>query len=169
MAASSWPIADASLIDERAEKQFEDLRELVNAIRNVRSEHQVPPKRRITLHCSPAAAKRIAEAAPGLVEHLAGVEKIDANKPPAAHVAFRAGGEEMHLSNLADAIDAATEKDRLTKDLAQLQKSETALAARLANPGYAERAPAKLVEESKAQLAKIRSEIEAINTKLKGL
>ncbi|HMN39932.1 MAG TPA: valine--tRNA ligase [Phycisphaerales bacterium] len=171
LCSSSWPAIDASLIDEQAEAEFESLRELINAIRNVRAEHQVLPKRRITLHCSEAAAKRISAAAPGLVENLAGLEAIGTTKPASGvpAVAFRAGGEDMHLTNLADAIDAGAEKDRLTKQLETQRKSEAALAGRLNNPGYADKAPAKLVEESRAQLAKIRAEIAAIEAKLKAM
>ena len=73
----------------------------------------------------------------------------------------------MHLSNLADAIDAGAEKERLTKQLADLRKSEIALNGRLSNPGYVDKAPPKLVEESKHQLEKIRAEIAAIEGKLK--
>lgn len=80
----------------------------------------------------------------------------------------------MHLTNLADAAmagseDSAAEKDRLTKHLEALRKSEVTLSGRLNNPGYLERAPAKLVEESKAQLAKIHAEIAAIEAQLKAL
>jgi valyl-tRNA synthetase len=73
----------------------------------------------------------------------------------------------MHLSNLSDAIDAGAETDRLTKQLETLRKSESALNIRLSNPGYADKAPPKLVEESKTQLTKIRAEIAAIEAKLK--
>ena len=79
-----------------------------------------------------------------------------------AAIAFRCGGEELHVANLADAVDAATEKDRVEKQLGALRKSELALIARLANPGYADKAPAKLVEESRSQLAKIQAEIEVL-------
>ncbi len=178
LCTSSWPKLADSLIDESAEKQFEELRELITTIRNIRAERQVLPKRRITLHCSEAAAKRIAAAAPGLVENLSGLESITTTKPTSGipAVAFRAAGEEMHLTNLADAaaegsggLDAGAEKDRLTKQRDTLIKSETALNGRLSNPGYVDKAPPKLVEESKAQLEKIRAEIAAIEAKLKSM
>ncbi|MBY0261804.1 MAG: class I tRNA ligase family protein, partial [Phycisphaerales bacterium] len=76
LCTAGWPRIDAGVIDAEAEKTFEALRELISAIRNARSEHQVPPKRRITLHASPAALKLMA-LSPGLVETLAGVEKVD--------------------------------------------------------------------------------------------
>jgi valyl-tRNA synthetase len=172
LVTSAWPKSADFPIDEQAEKQFEELRDLINTIRNIRSEHQVLPKRRITLHGPDDALKRIAAIAPGLIENLAGLESITAAKPNGPAVAFRAASEELHLSNLADAgsaLDAGAEKDRLTKLLADLKKSEGALAGRLNNPGYAQKAPPKLVEESKAQLAKIQAEIAAAEAKLKSL
>ena len=170
LCTAAWPRIDDRWIDTDAEGTFESLRELISAVRNARSEHQVLPKRRITLHAS-ALALGLTALAPGLVETLAGVELIDP-RPPAAGVpavAIRAMGQEMQLSNLADAIDAGAEKERLSKQLEQLTKSEAALAGRLNNPGYAERAPAKLVEESKAQLVKIQTELAAVRERLKAL
>ncbi|MBY0310880.1 MAG: valine--tRNA ligase [Phycisphaerales bacterium] len=170
LCTAAWPKLDASLIDEAAEREFERVRELVNTVRNVRSEHQVPPKRRVTLHVSPAIAASLSTSR-GLIETLAGIEAIVATPPThgSPAVAFRAIGEELHLSNLADAIDAGAEKDRLTKQLEQLRKNAGAISGRLNNPGYVDKAPPKLVEESKAQLAKINDEIAAIEGKLGAL
>jgi valyl-tRNA synthetase len=138
----------------------------------VRSEHQVPPKRRITLHAT-SAVSSLLKSVPGLVETLAGLERVEIAGASAGATPFRALGEELFLSNLADAAAAGAasgaEKERLTKELADLKKSETTISGRLNNPGYVQRAPAKLVEESKAQLAKIQGEIAAIESKLKGM
>jgi valyl-tRNA synthetase len=170
LCTAGWPRIDEKWIDGAAEREFEEVRELVTAIRNVRSEHQVAPKRKITLHAT-AAAQRLMGRAPGLVETLCGIDRVESGKAAAGGVAFRAGGEELFLSNLADAgsVDAGAEKDRLSKQLETLKKTEATIAGRLGNPGYVERAPAKLVEESKAQLAKTREEIAAIEAKLKGM
>lgn len=172
LCTAGWPEISASLIDPAAEAQFESLRELINTIRNLRSEKQVAPKRKVTLH-APAEIVSAMGAAPMLVETLAGLEGAVTTAPQSgsAAVAFRSNGVEMHLSNLADAttVDTGAEKERLTKQVETLRKSETALAGRLNNPGYADKAPAKLVEESRNQLAKIREDIAAIEAKLKGL
>jgi valyl-tRNA synthetase len=171
---STWPQSEFYPIDEASEKAFEELRELITAIRNVRAEHQVLPKRRITLHCSQAFAGRLDTSSQELVVNLAGLETFDVmpvvvTGQLAPGVSFRACGEEMYITNLADAIDATLEGDRLSKQLETLRKSEGALNGRLSNPGYVDKAPAKLVEESKAQLEKIRAEIAAIEGKLKSL
>jgi valyl-tRNA synthetase len=170
LCTAGWPEIAPHLADTAVEAQFESLRELINLIRNLRSEHQVLPKRKITLHAPSSVIERL-NLAPGLVETMAGLERVMADAPAgdARAVALRFDGQELFASNLADMVDAGAERDRLSKQLEQLRKSEIALAGRLGNPGYADKAPAKLVEESKAQLAKMRDEISAISDKLKQL
>ena len=73
LATSSWPVAHASLIDTKAEADFARAQTLVEAIRNVRGERQVNPKKRIKLLASVKAA-HVVELAGGVVETLSGVD-----------------------------------------------------------------------------------------------
>ena len=173
LATAAWPVLADSLRDPLAEQQFESLREIITAIRNVRSEHNIPPKRKLTLHATPALLSTLA-LSPGLVETLAGLDTVTSTPPAAgAHaLSLRIRAEEVHLSNLADAgatLDTGAEKDRLTKHLETLRKSAAAIDARLSNPGYVAKAPPKLVDESKSQLAKLHDEIAAAEARLKAL
>ncbi len=54
----------------------------------------------------------------------------------------------------------------MTKELAEKTKSADTMSKRLENPGYIAKAPAKLVEESKRQLATLQAEIAAIRERL---
>ncbi len=160
-----WPKADASLRDSHAEATFERLRQLVTACREVRSQHQVAPKRRVTLHVDAALAKEIA-AAGGLVETLAGLAEVAAAKPAGAAVTFSFDSKECFLSDLADQVDAGAERERLAKQVADLDKSIAALEGRLGNPGYADRAPKHLVDQTRDQLAKAIADREAARAAL---
>lgn len=160
-----WPKADASLRDERAESSFERLRQLVTACREVRSQHQVAPKRRVTLHVDAALAEEIG-AAGGLVETLAGLAEVSTAKPAGAAVTFSFDSKECFLSDLADQVDAGAERERLTKQIADLDKSIVALEGRLANPGYADRAPKHLVDQTRDQLAKAKTDRDAARAAL---
>jgi valyl-tRNA synthetase len=170
LCTAGWPEIEETWIDAAAEREFEEIRELITAIRNARSQRQVSPKRRVTLHAT-AAAQALVARVPGLVETLGGLEKVESLQSPGdrARVALRVGGEELFLSNLADevAVDAGAERERIAKELDGLRKSAQTISGRLENPGYVQRAPAKLVEESKAQLAKLHGEIAALEAKLK--
>jgi valyl-tRNA synthetase len=170
LCTAGWPKLAESLHDESAEREFERLRSLITAIREVRAQHNVHDKRKITLH-APQAVLAIINAphAAGLVQTLAGLEAVTASSPTAANVTLRFEGHELSLSNLADAVDSATEKARLEKLIADLTKSITTMKGRLDNAGYIAKAPPKLVEESKAQLAKAEADLDAARAQLAGL
>ncbi len=160
-----WPRTDASLRDAEAEATFERLCQLVTACREVRSQHQVAPKRRVKLHVDAALAKEIA-AAGGLVETLAGLAEVSAMKPAGTAVTFSFDSKECFLGDLADQVDAGAEQERLTKQIAELDKSIVALEGRLANPGYADRAPKHLVDQTRDQLAKAKADRDAARAAL---
>ncbi len=158
---SGWPEPDGTLRDEVAENAFDRVRALVTAIREVRASKQVPPKRSITLHASPDLAQDIARWSP-LVETLAGVSKVTTDAAPSNSATIAFEGAEHRLSDLTDAVDTGAEKDRLMTELAAIEKSVNALEGRLANPGYAERAPAHLVQQTRDELAAKQRDAAAI-------
>jgi len=67
---------------------------------------------------------------------------------------------------VAGLIDTGAERERLSKRLQELTRSLRSLQGRLSNPGYVEKAPAHLVEESRAKVAETEGEIATIQRKL---
>jgi valyl-tRNA synthetase len=63
---------------------------------------------------------------------------------------------------LAEHIDLAAEKARLGKALAAAEKDRDGLAARLANPAFAERAKPEAVEKARADHAERSAEAERL-------
>jgi valyl-tRNA synthetase len=172
---ASWPVVGEGLRDERSEGAFERLRGLVTACREVRSQHQVAPKRRVTLHVDADLAAEISSGG-GIVETLAGLASVVVGKSDAGRggsggggVAFMFDSKECFLSDLADQVDAGAERERLSKLIADLDKSIGALEGRLANPGYADRAPKHLVDQTRDQLAKAKGERDAAAASLQRL
>ncbi len=166
-----WPAAAESLRDAAAERDFERLRGLITAVREARALQNVPPKRRVTLHlASPDLAAAVA-AAGSLVETMAGLERATTDPPPpgalSSVVTFEAA--EQRLSNLTDAADTGSERARLSKKVEDLEKSIAALETRLSNPGYAQRAPANLVQQTRDQLNAQIAERNAARAALEGL
>lgn len=166
LATAGWPVVAESLKDAKAEADFERVRSLVTSIRDVRSQHQVLPRRKVTLHI-PAGFTLDADAS-ALACTFANLETIskEAPKPEVAAtgvVAFSFDGHPFHLSNLREAAAPGAsndaEKARLTKLVADLTKSVATLEGRLNNPGYADKAPPHMVQQSKDQLAKAKAEL----------
>ncbi|TVQ59408.1 MAG: hypothetical protein EA379_11200 [Phycisphaerales bacterium] len=169
-----WPQADESLRDEHAEREFDRLRDLIGVVREARSLQNVPPKRRITLHLDGAGAPdllALAQRERILVETLAGLETIEGTLPGAgvAATALAFEGREHALSNLTDALDTGAERERLEKKMADLDKSIGALESRLNNPGYANRAPPNLVQQTRDQLESAVKERDATRGALERL
>jgi valyl-tRNA synthetase len=161
LALAGWPIVDASLIDEAAASRFETVRALVTTIREVRAQHGAAPKRKINLHGDAVLATLVADAG-GAVETLAGLASFTTDEPDGPSVAFSFEGVEYRLSNLADALDDDAERERLARQRTELTRSIEAFEKRLANPGYADKAPAHLVEATRGELAKAQSELAAV-------
>ncbi|MGH7243055.1 MAG: REP-associated tyrosine transposase [Phycisphaerales bacterium] len=168
LCTAGWPEVDASLRNEQTEAAFERTRSLITAIREVRSQHAVPPKRRIGLH---APANLLDADSEALVQTLAGVESITPSAPTGAvPMAFESG--QLHLSNLKDAAaagDTAAERERLQKVVSDNEKSISTLEGRLNNPGYAQKAPPAMVKQTQDQLAKAKADRDAANAALAAL
>jgi valyl-tRNA synthetase len=165
LATAGWPRVDSSLRDKAAEADFERVRGLVTAIREVRAQHNVPPKRRITLH----AGKALSPEAESLVKTLATMERVTTDRAAGPAVPFNFDTEQYVLSDLKEAVDVGAEAGRLEKVIGDKRKSIQTLQGRLNNPGYAEKAPPAMVQQTRDQLAKDQTEFEAATAALRAL
>ncbi len=162
---SGWPEPIDELRDEVAEEAFDRMRSLVTTIREVRAHNKVLPKRKIVLHASGSVADDVARWSP-LIETNAGVKEISTAAPIGNAAAFTFEAAEHHVSDLADAVDASVERDRLEKELAGLDKSIKGIEGRLSNPGYTDKAPAHLVQQTRDQLAELVKDRDATKAAL---
>ncbi|MCE9618858.1 MAG: valine--tRNA ligase [Planctomycetes bacterium] len=170
LATAGWPVAQGSLSDPKAEAAFARAQSLVEAIRNVRGERQVPPKKRIKLLAGAKAMEVIALAG-GVVETLAGVDGVvpagPSRSPVAAAMTFE--GEECWLDGLVDQLDAGAERTRLTKLLSEKRRSVDGYRGKLSNAGYVAKAPPEVVEDTRNMLVAAEAELAAVERSLKDL
>ena len=169
LATAGWPKVSASLRNENAEREFEELRGFITAIREVRAQHNVAPKRKVTLHFPPQLLRGGSflgdlmdptNPVHTLVPTLAGVATMVNSPPKGPSVSFPFSAHEFKVSDLADeaTMDTGAEKARLEKLVADLDKSIATFEGRLANPGYAQKAPPHMVQQTKDQLEKAKAE-----------
>jgi len=170
LCSAAWPEASDDLRDEESEQTFEHLRDLIVTIRDVRARQKTPPKARPTLHVDDALAQEIS-AAGGIVETLAGLNEVTAAPADVGAAPFTFDAKERHLSGLAGDVkaDSRAERAHLEATLAELEKSIATLEKRLSNPGYTDKAPAHLVQQTRDQLTKLQSERDAAKTSLERL
>ena len=166
---AGWPQATDAAFDTEAETAFERVQALVAAIRNLRGERQVSPKRRIDLHV-PASLMDLIAQADGVVETLAGLGSIgpDTDAPTGALPLPFEGGRVL-VSNLVDEVDLDQERDRLQKTIEAKRKQVAGFQGRLANPGYVNNAKPELVEETRRMLAAAEADLAAAEEGLAAL
>ncbi len=154
-----WPRESQTLIDSEAEAQMSILMEMIRTIRNIRSEYNVEPAKRIAAYI---AAGDYYEMLVKYREVLVTLARLDgdelhlvptlAEKPGQAVARVIGGGIEVYLP-LADMIDVEVELKRWQKEVAQLGKRIAASKAKLSNPGFIQKAPPEVVEREREKLA----------------
>jgi len=166
---AGWPKVSASHRDETAEALFDQLRSLVEAIREVRNAQGLSHKVALTLHATPDLAARLKEG-DGLVETIANLTAVTTDPAEGAALTLPFEGAELKLTgHAASAEDAEAQRERLKKQIEDLQKSIKALEGRLNNPGYVNKAPEHLVNETRAQLQAQQDELAAAEAALEAL
>jgi valyl-tRNA synthetase len=153
-----WPQAGAQ--DAEAELRVSELMDLVRAIRNARSEHDVEPGRRIAaqVHAVEAAPAEFLAAQAGVVQFLARIDGerfaagTDVAAPAEKALTLVVGPFECYLP-LAALVDLAQERARLTKELEDLGREMERGEKLLANPGFVQKAPEAVVQKERDKLA----------------
>ncbi|MAC18815.1 MAG: valine--tRNA ligase [Phycisphaerae bacterium] len=166
---AAWPELDDATADEHADVEFARVQALVAAIRNLRGERRVPPKRRIVLH-APSSVLELVAAAGGAIETLAGLEAATPEaEAPAGALPLAFEGGQVLLSNLVDAVDVDAERARLTKAIEGKRKQVAGFKGKLGNAGYVDKAPPHLVEETRRMLAVAEADLAAAMAGLEAL
>ncbi|MDX2131409.1 MAG: valine--tRNA ligase [Planctomycetota bacterium] len=168
LATAGWPQADPSLVDADAESRFARVQQLVTAIREVRAQHNVVFKRAITLHIPDDLRATLGEGE-RLVATLCNLGTITGAPPAGPGVPITLDTRELRLSDLADEVDTDAERTRLSRAVADLTKSKATLEGRLSNPGYTDKAPPAMVQQTRDQLTKISKELDAARAALEAL
>jgi len=157
---AAYPEGQSELIDENAEWEMQAVIDLITRVRNIRSEMNIKPGERVTLLIgSPDEKLRaVFTANTAQISRLARAAEVSINEkleaPRASARAVLIGGAEVAVP-LAGLIDFDQERQRLTKEKEKLSAESVKLAAQLANPQFAERAPTEKVEEVHARIADI--------------
>lgn len=167
---AGWPSFVRTLEDPEAEASFDRVREIVDAIRQARASRKIKDRTPGTLHAPPHLAEALQAAGP-VAPALAALAGISTDPPanPATTIRFQFGTDELHLSGVVEAVDPDKERAELSATIERLDKEIGILDKRLSNPGYADKAPPKMVQESRDQLAQKQAERRAAADRLNQL
>ena len=163
---ASWPRADARGIDPAASAEIAWLIELVGEVRAARTELNVPPGARLPLHVRDAGADTLARLDRQRAV-LARMARVDVAEGTASGGAAQVVvGEATFVLPLEGVIDLAAERARLSKAIAAAAKDRDALAGRLGNASFVERAKPEAVDKARADHADKAAEAERLGAAL---
>ena len=168
---AKWPEQEESLISAEIDKQMELTIEVIRAIRNLRSEMNVPlGKKAEVIICvnNPEYTVYLKDGA-NYILSLASAESLSveetlAAKPTQAATAV-VHGIEIYLP-LKGLIDLDKEIARLEKELTKMEGEIKRIEGKLANEGFVAKAPAEVIEKEKEKLVKYQASKEALLVRL---
>jgi valyl-tRNA synthetase len=149
-----WPDLPQSLIDPAADAEIGLIVEAISEGRSVRQELNVPPSARPPLLVVEASSEQrgVLEGAAALVAQLLRVSEVRFDgAAPAGAIPYVVSGATLALP-VAEFIDLAAERARLTKETAALDGEAQKLRKKLDNPDFVARAPEEVVEENRERL-----------------
>ncbi len=169
---SIWPKGFEAEIDDTAEAQMELIIEMIRTIRNIRAEYNVQPGKRIAAtFVGGEHTILIAQQIDVLVslarldgDNVSIVETLT-DKPEKSVGQVISGGIEIYVP-LADMIDFAAERERLTKELGQLEKWIAGSRGKLNNAGFVEKAPEAVVQKERDRLADLELQLSKVKEQL---
>jgi valyl-tRNA synthetase len=164
-----YPAADASMLDVDVEEDMGRLMEVIRAVRNMRSELNVPPGKKVEVRL-----KGQVEELAFLREHeeilrrLARAEKVVYKDPeyiPVQDATAVVNDIEVCLP-LAGLIDFDKEAIRLRKEIDKAESERTLVGSKLANEKFTSSAPQDIVEAHRARKADLEEKLSKLSRNL---
>ncbi len=157
---SAFPSGDEKARDRQVEKDMEELMETITAIRTMRNELNVPPKKEAhaALVSADAEVRNVVQNNASLIESLSRTiisesvaeESQATTATEQCAVTIIPGGKV--LVPLAELIDIDQEKTRLEAAISRKKQELSRAEGKLANENFVAKAPKELVNQEKAKL-----------------
>ncbi len=168
---AQWPRAESHLINEEAEGEMVLVQGVISAVRNIRSEMNVPPGRMAAMKFKTedeTLAGRISQQA-DYIKQLARVselELVDRNEKIVAAAVAVLENIEIFVP-LAGLIDLDAERSRLSREIERLETQVHGLEKKLLNEQYLSKAPQQVVLQDKEKLKNFSEKLEKFRSNLK--
>lgn len=167
---SKWVEYDESLSFTADEAEMERIMKAIRAIRNRRSEMNIPPSRKATVYVETAFADTFAMGSE-FIKRLASANEVvvgDGFEELGNTVTIITDDAKIYIP-MGDLVDFEAEKKRLEKELAQAQDKLDFINKKLSNPGFVNKAPEKVVAQNKEDAAKLEEKIANIKNSIETL
>ncbi len=161
---AEWPSADPGYANPGAEAEIAELRDIVTALRRFRSDQRVKPSATlpaVVLSATVPFASQVAALA-----RLSGLQRVEELPPAFSPVV--AGSCTLGV-DLSGVIDVAAERGRLEKDRKAAESERAVALGKLGNAQFVAKAPAPVIDKTRARLAAAEADVERIDAQLAAL
>ncbi|MFZ7102301.1 MAG: valine--tRNA ligase [Peptococcaceae bacterium] len=169
---ADWPQEDNQFIDSKVEEEMSLAMDIIRAVRNLRSEMNVPPGREADaiIVANKQEYFDVIINAQNYLKSLAALGKLDVElttgtKPEQAVTAV-VQGVEIFLP-LKGLIDIEKEIVRLEKELLKVDQEIARLVKKLSNQGFLAKAPEDVIAKEREKLSNYQANKEALLTRVK--
>ena len=167
-----WPTFDDNLIAPDATKEISWVIAFINEIRSTRSAASINVKTKVQLLMKKFDKKLISyvEANEELIIRLGNLESLKSTMDdfPKGTIQSVVEGNLFGLVITED-IDFDSEKDRISKDLIKIRKEMAKFESKLSNEKFLEKAPEKVIQETRNRLDEAKKKADKLNQVLEGL
>ena len=168
---SDWPGA-GTYRDEGVESTIGRFQDLVGSLRRLKSDHAVPPGRRVAVSLAAGAYKQEVELMHDAIKALAKVGDIqmveELSTSPAGARTITGAGIEVEM-DLEDVIDPEVERGRIARKIEEVDEDIDRAQRKLSNEEFVAKAPEAVVskerqklEDAAAARAKLESQLAAL-------
>ena len=171
IALDQFPEAHDHWKNARALEEVDGIQEVVAALRNIRAELKLDPKKRVVadFSTSDARAGETIRANRGAIERFAVLSElriVPRQQFDAKSGAVRSTARFDVRIAYSDTVDVGAEKIRLKKEIEGLQKAITSKERQLGDETFRSRAPEKIINGLEATLAEQRIELRKLQDRL---
>jgi valyl-tRNA synthetase len=158
-----WPAGIGQMRDPAVEAQIRLVQEIVRAIRDLRSKHNLAPSEKLTASLNaPKAIGAALSANSGLICQLAGLRELqiaeNLPKPNNAATAI-VEGTQVYVHNV---IDPEAERARLEKHKQEIEQAKKAVEGKLANANFVAKAKPEVVAQAREKLRQLQEQLQAV-------
>ncbi len=169
---AEWPAANPALLDAEAEGQFAILMDLVRGIRNARAEYKVEPAQRISALIDAGSQRALIGAHTDLFARLCNVGSVtllDSGAGAPGQAATVVAANVTVYLPLADLVDLEAERERLRRELENLDQQIARTTALLSNESFASKAKPEVVQRERDKLETLAASRRAVEERLGAL
>ncbi len=169
---STWPTYREEVENKEAEENMNYIIEAIKALRNVRTEMNVPPSRKAKVTIFAVEGREAFEEGRVYFEKLASASEVaiteSKDEIPDNSVSALTKGAEMYMP-LLDLVDIEKELERLNKEKEKLQKEIERVEKKLSNEKFMSKAPEVVVNEEREKGKKYKEMYDAVLERINNL